>query len=127
MSLAHSANCCMAMLETQFLWSLNKNKGNLMGSNQTIALTDKLVRQEDVLASIVEGELVMMNIQSDSFYGANAVGTRIWELLEQPLTVAQLCSLLQEEFDVDAQTCQQDVLPFIQKIIDEKLVRIIAE
>lgn len=98
-----------------------------MGSNQTVALTDKLVRQEDVLASIVEGELVMMNIQSDSFYGANAVGTRIWELLEQPLTVAQLCSLLQEEFDVDDQTCQQDVLPFIQKIIDEKLVRIIEE
>ncbi|MBP0011911.1 MAG: lasso peptide biosynthesis PqqD family chaperone [Roseofilum sp. SBFL] len=98
-----------------------------MGSNQTITLTQKLVRNPDILASNLEDELVMMNIESDSYYGTNPVGTRIWELLEQPVTVSELCGLLQEEFDVDDQTCQQDVLPFIQKIVDEKLVSIIEE
>ena len=98
-----------------------------MTSNGAIALTQTLVRQEEILASVMEDEVVMMNLQTDSYYGTNAVGTRIWELLEQPLTVAELCQLLQEEFEVDDETCQQDVLPFLEKIIDEKLVRIIED
>ena len=98
-----------------------------MTSNGAIALTQTLVRQEEILASVMEDEVVMMNLQTDSYYGTNAVGTRIWELLEQPLTVAELCQRLQEEFEVDDETCQQDVLPFLEKIIDEKLVRIIED
>ena len=90
-----------------------------------IAPNQKIVRKEEVLASNLEDELVMMNLESDSYYGMNAVGSRIWELLERPLALAELYALLQEEFDVDGETCQRDVLPFIQKIIDEKLLRII--
>ncbi|MDJ1181920.1 lasso peptide biosynthesis PqqD family chaperone [Roseofilum casamattae] len=98
-----------------------------MGSDGTIALEQTIVRNEEILASVMEDEVVMMNLQTDSYYGANTVGTRIWELLEQPLTVGELCAKLQQEFDVDDETCQRDVLPFVEKIIDEKLVRIIED
>lgn len=90
-----------------------------------IALTQKIVRREEVLATSLADELVMMSLESNSFYGTNAVGSRIWELLEQPRTVAELCVALQVEFDVDDETCQRDVLPFIEKAIDEKLVSVI--
>lgn len=96
-----------------------------MELNQPIALDRRIVRKEEVLASNLDDEVVMMNLESDSYYGMNAVGSRIWDLLERPLAVAELCAKLQEEFDVDDETCQRDVLPFIQKTIDEKLVRII--
>ena len=98
-----------------------------MGLNQTIAVNRKILRNQEVLASNLEDEIVMMNLESGSYYGANGVGRRIWELLERPVTVAELCTLLQKEFDVDDETCQRDVLPFINKTIDEKLVRIIEE
>lgn len=96
-----------------------------MGATKTIDLEIKIVRKDEVLASNLDDEVVMMNLESDSYYGMNPVGSRIWELLERPLPVAELCAKLQEEFDVDDETCQGDVLPFIQKTIDEKLVRIV--
>ena len=92
-----------------------------------IALTQKIVRRGEVLAANLADELVMMNLESSSYYGTNTVGNRIWELLEQPRTVSELCAALQAEFDVDDETCQRDVLPFIEKVVDEKLVSVIED
>jgi hypothetical protein len=38
------------------------------------------------------------------------------------MTVARLCALLCEEFEVDAQTCEAEVLKFVQDLIDNSIV-----
>jgi hypothetical protein len=49
------------------------------------------------------------------------VGTRVWELLAAPHTLAQLVSTICAEYEVDAATCESDVRRFLGDLIDNGL------
>jgi hypothetical protein len=75
-----------------------------------ITLDSVVCRSSDVMASSVENELVMMDIDRGMYYALNAVGSVIWERIAQPSKVADLCDQLQQVYAVDAATCEADVL-----------------
>ena len=82
-----------------------------------------LSRNPDLLhAAVGAEEAVMMSIEAGRYYGVNAVGARIWELLETPQTIQQLCTQICAEFDVDAQTCQTAILNFARDLIENGVV-----
>jgi hypothetical protein len=89
----------------------------------SIALETTLSRNGDILhAPVGTEEAVMMSVTAGRYYGLNAVASRIWELLETPKTIAQLCAQICEEFEVDIQTCEAEVLKFVQDLIDNGIV-----
>ena len=89
----------------------------------SISTDTKLIRNGDILyAPVGTEEAVMMSVEAGRYYGLNAVASRIWELLETPQTVAQLCARICEEFEVDAQSCEADVLKFTGSLIDNGIV-----
>lgn len=65
---------------------------------------------------------VMLNVNANRYHGLNAVGARIWELLETPRTVSELCGLLLEEFEVDAETCRATVLDFANELLERGII-----
>jgi hypothetical protein len=89
----------------------------------TIALETMLSRDSEILhAAVNTDELVMLSISASRYYGLNSVAARIWELLETPMTVAQICARLCEEFEVDVQECQTAVLKFANELVDNGVV-----
>ena len=89
----------------------------------SIGLHTTLSRNGDILnAPVGSEEAVMMDVTAGRYYGLNAVASRIWELLETPKTIAQLCAQICEEFEVDAQTCEAEVLKFVQDLINNRVV-----
>ena len=52
------------------------------------------------------------------------IGSRIWQLVEQPRTVDSLCAQLVREFDVDAETCRTEVFALLADLRTEKLIRL---
>ena len=82
----------------------------------TIALETKLSRDGDILYAPVNAEeAVMLSISAGHYFGQFGC-TRIWQLLEAPMTVAQICARLCEEFEVDAQHCKMRGAEFRQRI-----------
>lgn len=81
-----------------------------------------VIRSREILASKLEGQTVMMNIQKGAYYGLESLESAIWEMLEAPISVADLCDKLQQEFDVDAETCSADVIEFLNEMVAESLV-----
>lgn len=81
---------------------------------------------ETLYARVGKEEAVMMSVTAGRYYGLNAVAARIWELLERPMTIAELCARLCEEFEVDAQTCEAEVLKFVNDLIDNGIVHAAA-
>lgn len=81
------------------------------------------MRDPDLVAADMDGDLVMMSIDNGEYYGVGGVGPRIWELLESPRTVEQITAAIVEEFDVEADTCREDMLGFIRQLLDMGLVR----
>jgi hypothetical protein len=89
----------------------------------SVGLDTTLNRNDELLhASVGAEECVMMSIEAGSYYGLNAVGSRIWELLESPKTVGQLCRQICEEFEVDEQTCEAAVVIFVDDLIKNRIV-----
>ena len=82
-----------------------------------------LRRKGDVLyAPVGSDRTVMLSVSAGSYFGLNSVGTRIWELLATPMTVADICARLCEEFEVEAEHCRTAVLQFAEEVVDKGLV-----
>ena len=81
-----------------------------------------IVRSSRPFTAPAQDELVMLDPEPGRYFGLDGVGRRVWELLEQPRSVSDLCTALTGEFDVDRDKCQQDVLPFLDKLLDAKLL-----
>jgi hypothetical protein len=82
-----------------------------------------LVRCEDLLEADVNGEIVALHIEKGQCYGMNSVASRIWELLKEPISPAQICARLNDEFEVDPETCRTDVAAVLRDFEAEGLVR----
>jgi hypothetical protein len=81
-----------------------------------------LVRNAAPLTAEVDGELVMLDPRSSEYFGLDAVGHRIWELLEQPTSVDLLVTQLVNEYEVDIERCRAEVTELVDFMIDAGLV-----
>jgi Coenzyme PQQ synthesis protein D (PqqD) len=76
-----------------------------------------------VTTNQIEDELVALNLQTSLYYGVDGIGTQIWRLLiDEKMTVTEACQNLVEEYDVDAGTCQREVLAFVEQLVNANLL-----
>ncbi len=74
---------------------------------------------KDQVSSDLAGETVLLSMTSAHYYGFEGVGSRIWELIQQPMRVADVCATVASEYDVTPDRCESDVLAFL-RALDEK-------
>ena len=84
--------------------------------------TTVLSRRMGLMTADMNGSAVMMDIMSGKYYNLGEVGGRIWELLEEPLTVTALVQKLTAEYDVSAEQCRADIEPFLNTLLDRGLL-----
>jgi hypothetical protein len=84
-----------------------------------------LQRKGDLLFNEIDGEVVMLSIENNEYYGMEKVGSRIWELLENRLGFKELVTRLMEEYEVSEQQCTTDTLAFLKKLEEKKLLVIL--
>jgi hypothetical protein len=83
-----------------------------------------VARSGEPLTATIDDELVMLDPRQGVYFALDTVGHRVWELLEQPCSVDELCRTLGEEFDVDAATCRGDVLAFLGRLSEAELLEV---
>ena len=84
--------------------------------------TTVLSRREGLMTADMNGSAVMMDIMSGKYYNLGEVGGRIWEMLEEPMTLRNLVQKLTAEYDVSAERCRSDMLPFLNTLIERGLL-----
>ncbi len=85
--------------------------------------TDTIINQiEDIVDTDIDGETVMMSIQNGEYYGLDEIGSRIWALIKEPVRVSSLIDTLLERFDVDRETCEKDVLKFLNDLNEDRIL-----
>lgn len=83
-----------------------------------------LVRRDAFITSPMDKELAMMSMESNAYFGLDAIGRAIWEMLERPMTVNALCDGLLERFEVEPEQCLADVLPFLEELRGENMIQV---
>ena len=83
-----------------------------------------VVRSPEPLTAAVDGEIVMLSPDRGAYFGLNAVGSSIWELIGEPRTVSSLCQALMDQYDVDRETCDAEVVGFLGQLERAGLVEV---
>jgi hypothetical protein len=88
----------------------------------TVAL-DQIVRvPDDVLFRELQGEAVILNLASSTYFGLDAVGTRIWQLCEAHGSLQTVLDAMQREFDAPCETLQSDLLTLVDELLSRGLL-----
>lgn len=72
----------------------------------------------------VADETVLLSLPSGTYHGLDPVGSRIWQLLQQPTSVAQVREALLREYDVDPVRCERDLLGLLARLSDAGLIEV---
>ncbi|WP_127531067.1 lasso peptide biosynthesis PqqD family chaperone [Paenibacillus kobensis] len=90
-----------------------------------ISLNETVVQAAGNLASNMNGETVMMRIESGKYYNLGEIGGRIWSLIETPITVEALVAELIQEYEVAAAECEPQVIAFLENLAKEQLILVV--
>jgi len=74
-----------------------------MNLNQNIILSPEVISQE------VSGETVLLDLESENYFGLDEVGTRIWQLIKETNDLQAIYQTLLAEYDVSEERLQQDL------------------
>ncbi|MFY9259492.1 MAG: PqqD family protein [Gallionella sp.] len=90
----------------------------------TLSSTSIICRRDNHLSTAIDDCLVIMSIEQGNYCDLDAIASDIWQRLEQPIPVGDLCVKLCQEYDADLATIQRDVLVFLAKLADKHLIEI---
>lgn len=92
----------------------------------TEILKMKVSIPEGVLVREMAGESVLLNLNTESYFGLDAMGTRMWAVLTTSASVEDAHKTLLDEFDVQAQQLTTDLDAFINKLVGLGLLHVDA-
>ena len=73
-----------------------------------------IVRNEDDwLTATINGRVVIMHTRQNKNISLDEMGARIWDIIETPRTIDDICAILLREFDVPPDVCRAEVERFV--------------
>ncbi len=82
----------------------------------------RYVRNTKTVSGRLHDELVMMDLDQGKYFSLNPVATRIWDLLEKPIGIDELCRLLLEEYEVEEAQCRAEVGDVVAEMVKVGIV-----
>jgi hypothetical protein len=89
-------------------------------------LQTKITIPPDVLFREVSGEAVILNVANGKYYGLDNVGTRMWALLAEHLRLEPVHQALLEEYEVQPEILQADLIRLVDELAAQGLVTLDA-
>lgn len=90
--------------------------------NLMVKLDSVVAQSPDQVSAEVDNEVVMMSVEKGLYYGLDEVASHIWRALAEPQTPRALCAALVQEFDVESDECEKDVLELLEELAKQDLI-----
>lgn len=91
-------------------------------SPTSITIDTVLSASERVLVRAAGSEAVLLDLDSEEFFGLDGVGARTFELLSEARSVEQVAEALLLEYDVEREVLIPDLLAVIDAMAVRRLV-----
>ncbi len=72
-------------------------------------LNQKITLSPDVISQEVSGETVLLDLESENYFGLDEVGTRIWQLIKEKEDLQAIYNTLLDEYEVEESRLQADL------------------
>ena len=93
----------------------------------SISFSERLILPPDVLISNVQGESVLLNLNSERYFGLDEVGTRMLSVLTTSNSIQTAYEALLDEYDVENEALRHDLADLIDRLVDQGLVEVAHE
>ena len=90
----------------------------------SISFADRVKVPDDVLISKLQDESVLLNLDSERYYGLDPVGTRILSVLTTSDSIEAAYNTLVQEYDVDPDVLRQDLLTLVEDLVAQGLIQV---
>ena len=85
-------------------------------------LDDKIRPHPEVVdTKLDEGEVVLLHLETKTYYSLNPTGERIWQGVKDGVSLREISRRLQEEFDVDEANANGSVLDLVKELCEQEL------
>jgi hypothetical protein len=98
-----------------------------MNTCETITLTSKLSANKRSVACDLEGEMVILNLDSGVYFGLNPVGGAIWNYIQDERSLEEVIGYLLAQYKVERARCEAEVVVLLQKMAAQGLIDIRAD
>ena len=89
-----------------------------------VTLDSVVTATRDQVSCDLAGEAAILHLRSGTYYGLNAIGARIWALLQQPARVAHVRDALLAEYDVAPARLDRDLTALLRDLAAEGLIEV---
>ena len=90
----------------------------------TMTLDTRLAPSPDAVYRELDGEAVILHLESGQYYGLDPLGTRIWELIGVHPRPRDIAAVLLDEYDVDAERLEADLLDLLTRLAERNLIHV---
>lgn len=89
---------------------------------QKMLQSSVIVASSEQISSDLGEEAVILNLKSGVYHGLNEVGASIWKLIQEPRTIEEIKHKLLEEYDVEPEQCESDVIELLENLLAAGLI-----
>ena len=87
-----------------------------------ISFSDRVQVPEGVLISKLQDEAVILNLDSERYFGLDDVGTRFLNVLTTSDSIEAAYEALRHEYNIDAHVLREDLLALVENLIDQGIL-----
>jgi hypothetical protein len=87
-----------------------------------VSLTNIVRISDDVVFRELDGEAVLLNLETGTYFGLDEVGSRIWQFIEQYGSLSTVLDEIVREFDVDRPVAERDLIDLVGQLVSRGLV-----
>lgn len=90
-----------------------------------VAFSDRVVVPVHVLVRHLDGETVLLNLETEKYFGLDETGTRMWELVTQLPSVEAAYGKLAEEFEVQPELLRNHLAELLAQLVENGLLKLL--
>ncbi len=92
-----------------------------------LQFSSRVVVPKHVLVRHLDGESVMLNLETEKYFGLDATGTRMWQLVTTAPTVDAAYAQLLEEFEVEPDLLRTHLSELLSRLLENGLLSIATD
>jgi hypothetical protein len=80
------------------------------------------IHDSRVVHEVIDGEVIMINLENGKYYTLNESGAVLWSLMQQGCDTEAMIALIAKYFSVPAALIERQGIPFFEQLLSEGLV-----
>jgi len=89
-----------------------------------VPFSDRVVVPAHVLIRHLDGESVLLNLETEEYFGLDATGTRMWEVATRSASLEAACATLVQEFEVEPEELRANLAELMARLIQNGLLKL---